>query len=163
MATSWRGFVNGLREQTGALSRRWEHWVSASRTLMAVTGDTRCKASLRTLSLEQGWRILFAETIEDGIRLQTLDRVRVLIYDPELLGIDWRHGLRSLLARDEPVLPIVIADDLSARLRSEVLNCGGYDLARKPLEPECFVRLVNGAFALTESIDSIENLTSPLS
>lgn len=157
MATSWRSFVNELREQTGALSRRWEHWARAKRTLMAVTRDTRCKTSLRTFALEQGWRILFAATLEDAIRLQTLDRICVLIYDRQLPGIEWRHGLRTLLASDEPMLPIVIADDLSAFLRSEVLNCGGYDLARNPLEPECFVPLVNAAFALTESIDSIES------
>ena len=157
MATSWRSLVNELREQTGALSRRWEHWARAKRTLMAVTRDARCKTSLRTLALEQGWRILFAETIEDGLRLQSLDRICVLIYDHQLPGVDWRDGLRTLLALDEPTLPIVISDVLSARLRSEVLNCGGFDLARNPLERECFVPLVNGALALAESIDSIES------
>ncbi len=156
MATSWRVFVNELREQTGALSRRWEQWARARRTLLAVTRDARCKSSLRTFSLEQGWRILFAETLEDAIRLQTLERICVLIYDRQLPGIEWRRGLRTLLASDEPMLPIVIADELSASLRSDVLSYGGYDLARNPLEPECFVPLVNGAFALTESIDSIE-------
>ena len=161
MATSWRNFVNGLREQSGARSRRWAHWARASRTLMAVTRDTRCKARLRTFSLEQGWRIVFAETLEDGIRLQSWDRICVLIYDRQLPGIEWRNGLRTLLACDEPMLSIVISDDLSERLRSEVLNCGGYDLARNPLEPESFVRLVNGAFALTESIDSIESSPCP--
>jgi DNA-binding response OmpR family regulator len=157
MATSWRSFVNELREQTTALSRQWERWARAKRTLMAVTRDARCKSSLRTLSLEQGWRILFAETLEDGMRLQTLDRICVLIYDRHLPSTEWRHGLRTLLASDEPMLPIVIADDPSASLRSEVLSCGGYDLARNPVEPECLVPLVNGAFALTESIDSIES------
>jgi len=58
------------------------------------------------------------------------------------------------------MLPIVIAADLSASLRSEVMNCGGYDLARNPLEPDRFVPLVNGAFALAESIDAIESLPS---
>jgi len=156
MAISWCGFVNGLMERTGALWRRWERYAVANRTLLVVTRNTLCKTSLRTLALEQGWRILFAETIEDGLRLQSLDRICVLIYDHQLPGVEWRHGLRTLLALDEPTLPIIISDVLSARLRSEVLNCGGYDLARSPLEPEYFVPLVNGALALAESIDSIE-------
>jgi len=88
MTTSWRSFVNELREQTGALSRRWEHWARAKRTLMAVTRDARCKTSLRTFSLEQGWRFLFADTLEDGIRLQTMDRICVLIYDRQLSGVE---------------------------------------------------------------------------
>ena len=154
MAISWYSFVNGLRERTGALWRRWEHCALANRTLLVVTKNARCKTSLRTLALEQGWRILFAETIEDGLRLQNLDRICLLIYDHQLPGVDWRDGLRTLLALDEPTLPIVIANVVSARLRSEVLNCGGFDLARNPLEQECFV---NGALALAESIDSIES------
>jgi len=157
MAISWYGFVNGLVEQTGALLRRLEHYALANRTLLAVTRNTRCKMSLRTLSLEQDWRILFAETIEDGIRLQSLDRICVLIYDQQLPGVEWRQGLSTLLAADEPTLPIVISDVLSARLRCEVLNCGGYDLARNPVEPEYFVPLVNGALALAESINSIDS------
>jgi DNA-binding response OmpR family regulator len=157
MAISWYGFVNGFMERTGALCRRWEHCAVANRTLLAVTRNTRCKTSLRALSLQHGWQILFAETIEAGIRLQTLDRICVLIYDHQLPGVEWRKGLRTLLAFNEPTLPIVISDVLSARLRSEVLNCGGYDLARNPLEPEYFVPLVNGALALAESIDSIES------
>jgi hypothetical protein len=157
MAISWCDLVNGLMERTEALWRRWEHCASANRTLLAVTRNARCKMSLRTLALEQGWRILFAETIEGGLRLQSLDRICVLIYDHQLPGVEWRQGLRTLLAFDQPTLPIVISDVLSPRLRSEVLNCGGYDLARSPLEPECFVPLVNGALALAESIDSIES------
>jgi DNA-binding response OmpR family regulator len=163
MATSWRSLVNELREQTGALSRRWEHWARAKRTLMAVTRDARCKTSLRAFSLQQGWRILFADTLKDGIRLQTMERICVLIYDRQLPGIEWRHGLRTLLASGEPMLPIVIAEDLNASLRSEVMNCGGYDLARNPLEPDRFVPLVNGAFALTESIDAVEGFPSQYS
>jgi len=113
--------------------------------------------SLRTIAFEECWRILFAESLEDGLRLQYSNRICVLIYDRDLPGAEWHHGLRTLLASREPVLPIVISDVLSARLRSEVLDSGGYDLARNPIEPEYFVRLVNGALALAESIDSLDS------
>jgi DNA-binding NtrC family response regulator len=154
MTISWCNFVNGLKERAGALWRQWNHW--ENRTVLAVTKDNRCKLTLRTLSLEQRWRILFAESLEDGIRLQARDRARVLVYDHRLLGVEWRKGLHSLLASDDPIIPIVISDAPSAPLRSEVLNCGGYDLALNPIQHEWFVALVNGALALAETIDSIE-------
>jgi DNA-binding response OmpR family regulator len=153
-AHSWFNFLNGLKDVTGALWRRWDHW--ENRTVLAVTKDKRCEMRLRTLSLEQGWRILFAGSLDEGIHLQAWDRVCVLVYDQHLPGVEWRKGLRTLLALDDPILAIIISDVPSARLRSEVLNCGGYDLARKPLEPQWFVALVNGALALAESIDSME-------
>lgn len=125
--------------------------------MLAVTRNYRCKASIRILSLEEGWRIRFAESLEDGLRVQQQDRISVLIYDRELPGVDWQHGLRTLLSLDEPVFPIVISEVLNKRLRLEVLNCGGYDLAPSPLEPETFATLVNGALALAASIETAES------
>jgi DNA-binding NarL/FixJ family response regulator len=107
---------------------------------------------LRILALEEGWRILFAGSPDEALRLCTGTR-SVLIYDHDLSGVDWRCGLR-LLAADQPVIPIVIAQSPSARLRSDVLDCGGYDLACNPLDAESFVLLVKSALALAEAIDS---------
>jgi DNA-binding response OmpR family regulator len=156
MTSTWRSAVNGLRERTGSLWRRWEQFTSARRTVLAVTKDIRCRTNLRIYSLEQGWRILFAESLEDALRLQYLGRICVLVYDCDLPGIDWRRGLRTLLAVNDPLVPIVISSLPNSRFRSEVLNFGGYDVARNPLEPERFVPLVNGALALAGSIDSLE-------
>ena len=111
--------------------------------------------SLRILSLEQGWRILFAQSIEDGLRLQSLSGIGVLIYDRELPGIEWRYGLRTLLRRNPPVVPIVLSNAPNSRFRAEVVSCGGYDVARNPLDPAAFVSLVNGALALADSIESL--------
>lgn len=59
-------------------------------------------SSLRVLSLEQGWRILFADCLEDGLRLQRLNKVWILVYDRDLPGVDWRQGLRTLLTSLKP-------------------------------------------------------------
>jgi hypothetical protein len=157
MPVSWRGFVTDLIERTGASWRRWERHALTRRTLLAITRNSRCKGILRTLSFEQGWRILFAETLEEAIRLQTFDRISIVVYDRQFQGVEWQDGLSTLLAFEEPTLTIVLSDVLDARLRSEVLECGGYDLAQSPLEPARFASLVNGAFSLIESIDSIDS------
>jgi DNA-binding response OmpR family regulator len=156
MITSWLSVVHGLMERTESLWRQWEHFASARRTILAVTANFRCKTTLRILSIEEGWRILFAESLEDGVRLQYSNRICILVYDCDLPGVEWRQGLRILLAVNEPVLPIVISSVPDAPFRSEVLNLGGYDVSRNPLEPECFVPLVNGALALAGTIDSLQ-------
>jgi DNA-binding response OmpR family regulator len=156
MAANWRNVAGRARECAGALWLRWEQFASESKTILAVTNNFSCRSTLRVLSIEEGWRILFADSLEDGLRLQNQNRVGVLVYDRNLSGVDWKQGLRTLLSSDEAVFPIVISDVLTPRLRSEVLYCGGFDLARNPLEPKDFAALVNGAWALAKSIDSLE-------
>jgi DNA-binding response OmpR family regulator len=155
MATTGRYLATRFREMAAALSRRWGKLMPQSRTVLALTTNFGCRSSLRVLSLEEGWRILFADSLEDGLRLQCLNRASILVYDHDLPGVDWRRGVRTLLS-EGATFPIVIADPPSSRLRSEVLDCGGFDVARNPLEPACLAALVNGAWALTKSIDNLE-------
>jgi DNA-binding response OmpR family regulator len=136
------------------LWRQWDDFASSNRTILAVTTNASFQMSLRVLSLEQGWRILFANCLEDGLRLQRLNRAWILVYDRDLPGIDWRRGLRALLRSSNLSFPIVVSGASNARLRSEVLRCGGYDIAQNPLDPKYFAALVNSAFALAKSIDS---------
>jgi DNA-binding NtrC family response regulator len=147
MATSMRSVLNRLRRQL-------DSFTPMSRTVLAVTGDLSCRMSLRVLALEQGWRILFADCLEDGLRLQQLNSVSILVYDCGLPGVEWRHGLRTLLDSHMAIFPIVMSPVLSPRLWFEALECGGYDIARNPVDPTHLAALVNGALALAKSVDS---------
>jgi DNA-binding response OmpR family regulator len=148
------GVLKRLRERSSDLWRQWDDFAFSNKTILAVSTNPSFQMSLRVLSLEQGWRILFANCLEDGLRLQRMNRVWILVYDRDLPGVEWRRGLRTLLRSDNLSFPIVVSDVSSVQLRSEVLRCGGYDVARNPLEPKYFAALVNGAFALARSIDS---------
>ena len=147
-----------MRSVLSRIRRRLDHLASEKSTILAVTGNTACRSSLRVLAIEQGWRILFADCTDDGLRLQSLNRVRILVYDCDLAGVEeWRDGLRTLLnSPHKAIFPIVIAGTPSNGLRSDVLSSGAYDLARTPLEPNRFAALVNGALALGNSIDALE-------
>jgi hypothetical protein len=98
---------------------------------------------------------LFADCLEEGLRLQRLNKVWILVYDRNLPDVEWRYGL-CVLTSNRVLFPIVLSDVLSCQLRSEVLQCGGYDVARNPLDRKYFAALVNGALALARSIDSSE-------
>jgi hypothetical protein len=70
MVTTMRGVLNRLREHGIELRRHLDTFTSESRAILAVTSKFTVKSSLRVLSLEQGWRILFAGCLEEGLRLQ---------------------------------------------------------------------------------------------
>jgi DNA-binding response OmpR family regulator len=156
MVTTMRGVLNRLREHSIKLRRQLDDFTSESRAILAVTSNFAVKSNLRVLSLEQGWRILFADCLEEGLRLQRMNKVWILVYDRNLPDVEWHYGLCALLTSNNVLFPIVLSDVLSCRLRSEVLHCGGYDVARKPLDRKYFAALVNGALALARSIDSLE-------
>ena len=145
----WRGVINRLKNQ-------WKELSSESKTVLAVTNDSACRSSLRILSIEEGWRVLFAASVEDGLRLQQGNRICVLVYDRNLSDIDWRHGLRTMVAAGDAAIPILLSNVLTPRLRTEALRCGGYDVAANPLVARSFAALVNGALALQKSIDCLE-------
>jgi len=155
--TTMRSVLNRFRARSSELWRHLEHFTWESTTILAVTSNLAVRSSLRVLSLEQGWRILFADCLEDGLRLQRLNKVWILVYDRELSGVEWRHGLSMLLKLHRASFPIVLSHVPNCRLRSEVLHFGGYELARSPLDPKHFAALVNGALALARSIDSPEH------
>jgi DNA-binding NtrC family response regulator len=152
-----RSVLNRFRARSSELWRHWDNFKWESTTILAVTNNLAVRSSLRVLSLEQGWRILFADCLEDGLRLQRLNKVWILVYDRDLAGVEWRHGLSMLLTLQRAIFPIVLSHMPNCRLRSEVLRFGGYELARSPLDPKHFAALVNGALALARSIDSPEH------
>jgi DNA-binding NtrC family response regulator len=145
----WRRVINRLKY-------RWRELSAESKTILAVTTDSACRASLRILSIEEGWRVLFADSVEDGLRLQQGNRVCVLVYDRNLSDRDWRQGLRTMVAAGDSAIPILLSNVLTPRLRTEALRCGGYDVAANPLAARSFAALVKGALALQESIDGLE-------
>jgi DNA-binding response OmpR family regulator len=156
MVTTMRGVLSRIRDRSNELRRQLDDFTSESRAILAVTSNFTVKSSLRVLSLEQGWRILFADCLEEGLRLQRMNKVWILVYDCSLPDVEWRYGLCALLTSNRILFPIVLSDVLSCQLRSEVLHCGGYDVARNPLDRKCFAALVNSALALARSIDTLE-------
>jgi hypothetical protein len=157
MPTTMRSVLNRIRARSSELWRHLDNFAWENTTILAVTGNLAVRSSLRVLSLEQGWRILFADCLEDGLRLNRLNKVCILVYDRELAGVEWRRGLSMLLILHRASFPIVLSRAPNCRLRSEVLYFGGYELARNPLDPKHFAALVNGALALARSIDSLEH------
>jgi hypothetical protein len=96
MVTTMRSVLNRLREHRIKLRRQLANFTSESKAILTVTSNFTVKSSLRVLSLEQGWRILFADCLEKGLCLQRLNKVWILVYDRNLPDVEM--ALRFLYA-----------------------------------------------------------------
>lgn len=141
--------------QIGALWRQLEQAAAfEGRTVLLVTTSSSVQIDMRVFSIQEGWRILFARSLSGARHIIKLHKVTVVIYDRELPDAEWCKGLRSLVEAD-PVFFILLSPVVDRRLWKAVLDNGGYDVARKPLDRDGVVPLVNGAFALANSVESV--------
>jgi len=144
-----RNFVRRI----GALWRQLEH-VSEERSILAVMGMSSGQDDLRVCAIQEGWRLLFATTVERAVRIRQTNRIGVVLYDCDVAEIDWRQDLFAMLNCAEPVFAIVISRVVNAELSLAVLESGGYAVTGKPLKRQSVTALVKGALELQDTIDS---------
>jgi len=144
-----RSFVRRIE----ALWRQLEH-VSEERSILAVMGASSGQDDLRVCAIQEGWRLLFATTVERAVRIRQTNRIDVVLYDRDVAEVDWRQDLLTMLNCAEPVFAIVISRVVTAQFSLAVLENGGYAVARKPLKGQSVTALVKGAFELEDTIDS---------
>lgn len=144
-----------ILNRLGALRRQIERvGIPSERTVLLVTMSSLMQTDLRILSIQEGWHILFARSVDAALYLSTVHKIAVVIYDQELPGANWRDALRSLVDA-APVCFILLSSFVDRRFWKTVLDIGGYDVAQKPLNARSLVPLVNGALELTNSVESV--------
>jgi PleD family two-component response regulator len=90
----------------GALWRQLEH-VAEDRSVLAVMRLSSGQDDLRVCAIQEGWRVLFATTVERAVHIRQTNRIDVVLYDCDVADADWRQGLFTLLNCGEPVFAIV--------------------------------------------------------
>jgi hypothetical protein len=142
-----------VRRRLKAFWHAVERFGDEQRTVLAVTGSQFHQTQIRTLALEQGWRLLFAPALEDAVNLRKRARIAVVLFDPCLTNGEWQQGLRTILDCAEPTCVILLTDEVNASLRRMVLEDGGFDVASVPCERDSMARIVNGALAVANAAD----------
>jgi len=148
LATILRRFRN--------LTQRLEEVLRTERTILAVTPNSSERAALTLFSLEQCWHTRYCNTFESALELRQQHSFAVILYDRDLPGVKWETAATALLEFQEPACFILLSDSIDGKLWRDVLDCGGYDVTRKPLNRDDLVRLINGACHLASSIDCVE-------
>lgn len=146
--------LRNLVRCVGVLCRRLQQVGTEERSILAVMPASSGQDNLGVWSIEEGWSLLFATTVEIAVRIRQANRIGVVLYDCDLPEVDWRKGLVTLLNCAEPVFAIALSRVVNARLCLGVLESGGYAVIGKPLDRQSLVGLVNGALRLEDSIDS---------
>jgi hypothetical protein len=140
IATLWRRFQRVLEE----------------RTVLVVTLNPRHFRDFRIMAIQESWHVRFAPTLPQALKARPSKGSCVVAYDRDLPGVDWRRAVTALSNFGRPVLCIVLSQRADMAFRKMVIECGGFDVTRKPLDRDHCAGLVNGALALATDIDSIE-------
>ncbi len=147
--------LRNLIQRIGTLWRQLEQLGTQERSILAVMSASSGQDDLRVFSIQEGWRVLFATTLESAIRIRQMNRmIRVILYDCDLLEGEWREGLVALLNCAEPVFVIVLSHLATPSLWLAALESGGYAVTGKPLDRPSLAALVKSALQLEDSIDS---------
>jgi len=145
--------LRNLVSRIGALWRQLEH-VAEERSILVVMRLSSGQDDLRVCAIQEGWRVLFATSVERAVYIRQTNRINVVLYDCDVAEADWRQGLFTLLNCAEPVFAIAISSIVNAQMSLDVLDNGGYAVTSKPLNRQSLVALVNGALELEDAIDS---------
>jgi DNA-binding response OmpR family regulator len=146
--------LRNLVECVGVLWRQLQQVGAEERSILAVMPAFSDQNNLRVWSIEEGWSVLFATSVESAVRIRQANRISVLLYDCDPPEINWRKDMVRLLNCAEPVFAIALSRVVNARFCLAVLESGGYAVVGKPLDRQSLVGLVNGALRLEDSIDS---------
>jgi DNA-binding NtrC family response regulator len=147
------GMLRNLVLRIGALWRKLER-VSEERSVLAVMGISSGQDDLRICAIHEGWRVMFATTVERAVRIRQTTRIDVVLYDRDVAEMDWRRDLSTILNCAEPVFAIAISRVANAQMSLDVLDIGGYAVTGKPLNRQRLTALVNGALQIEDTIDS---------
>ena len=146
--------LRNLTLRIEALWRRLEQVGAQERSILAVMRASSGQNDLRVWSIQERWRLLYATTVESGVRIRQTNRIGVVLYDCDLPEVDWREGLATLLNCAEPVFAIVLSHVVDPQLYLAVLDRGGYAVTAKPLNQKSLVPLINGSLQQENTIDS---------
>jgi hypothetical protein len=121
--------------------------------VLVVTPNDRAITDLRLCGIQEGWHTSFARSLDAALPARCKDRTQVILCDEDTLGVSWRRAIELVLNSGGPALFILMSWRADCRLRSAVIDSGGYDILAKTAKREAIVSLVNSAVALVETID----------
>jgi response regulator of citrate/malate metabolism len=100
--------------------------------------------SFRAIFRRSNWTLLTASTIAESLRVLQDADVSVILCERDFPDGNWKDLLESApTATTFPPRVIVTSADADNYLWSEVLNCGGFDVLLKPVEPQELFRVAS--------------------
>jgi DNA-binding response OmpR family regulator len=103
--------------------------------ILAVSGSETDQVELGRILSRLRWRADRAYSRAEAIRMLRQAAVPVIVCDRDLPDGTWQDVLReSALERNPPSVIVISTNGNDARLWSEVVNLGGYEVLAKPFD-----------------------------
>ena len=116
-------------------------------TILLVEDDGRIAGELRRVLEAEGWKVLYAETGEDGLAQAVQNKCDLVITDFRLSGASGLEVIKTLHAA-QPRLPVILMTGHgSTDTAIEATKLGAYDYLHKPFEMSELLVLVQKALA----------------
>jgi len=119
----------------------------AGELILIVEDNDKNRKLVRDVLAHQGYRVLEAESGEDGVQLAREQRPALVLMDIQLPGIDGIEALRRLRAapetRDTPVLAVTASAMTADRTKIMAAGFDGYQ--SKPISVRPFLAAVREA------------------
>jgi two-component system, NtrC family, sensor kinase len=132
-------------------------------TILIIDDSVTFREELRRLIDEAGYRVLVAETGEEGLRIAADRRPNAIIVDGELPGIDGPSVIRRVrldaALRGTPCLLLTASDDAGAELRA--LDAGADAFVRKDEDVEIILARLTAALRTSGAATATVSLLGP--
>lgn len=117
-------------------------------TALLISPFASDHSSLSEVFSRADWQLFVANTCEEGRRLLERESIPVVICDRALKDGGWEHLLGSIREMSAPPKLIVCTRFIDERIRTEVLNAGGFDVVTSPFDPRDIFAAVSLAWHL---------------
>ena len=119
----------------------------ANETVLVVEDNEKNRKLARDVLAHQGYRVLEAESGEEGLRLAGAERPALILMDIHLPGIDGIEALRRLRADDATrAIPVIaVTASVMANDRQKIMAAGFDGYQSKPISVRPFLAAVREA------------------
>jgi len=89
---------------------------------------------LHRIAEPHAWSVEVARSGKQALQVLQEERAQIVLFDIDLLGLDWKSDLRALVSSPSQPSVILVSTGVSDALWEEIIECGGYDVLDLPLQ-----------------------------
>ena|SRR5581483_7839635 len=147
--------LKDVRQYFFVLRRKIQRLGRQQRSILAITVAPALQTQLHIFSVHERWKFMLAKSVADARLLMRVQKVSVIIYDREGTDAEWTQAIRLFRGCPDPPLFILLTGSADRRIWKSLLDCGGYDMALKPVDRQSLARLLNGAVELDACVEEL--------
>jgi DNA-binding NtrC family response regulator len=119
--------------------------------IVVLAAGEQDRTILANVATHQPFQFHFAQSCEDASNLARQLRARVILFDRNWPGTDWRTAVESLATAPHATCVILMSGVADDYLWQELIRRGGYDVLAKPIRADNVERVIKLALSYLNS------------